>query len=297
MKYCKKCGKELSDTAKFCPSCGTPAMAENNGRGSEPSTTAVQNHDIPAMSATVQQQAVSQQPPQFATNQTQNAPQQPPLYGAPQPQYGSQPQYGQQQYGQQQYGPQPQYGQQPQYQPQYGPQPQYGQQPQYQPQYGPQPMYGNMPKPANKFNLRPGEQLFLNVVTMYWPLQPCLDVMFHFMYDYGQLNVTSERVVFTATPHKIRKILLGYWFWTDLFMPSFQNVVYDFGLSSIVGLKKMKIVGFPALDIQVKEGEYIVDYPFRCFNILKFSTWVDDLANAILTAAQNMQINIPYTEE
>lgn len=29
MKYCKKCGRELLDTDKFCPTCGTPA--EENG--------------------------------------------------------------------------------------------------------------------------------------------------------------------------------------------------------------------------------------------------------------------------
>ncbi len=29
MKYCKKCGRELSDIDKFCPTCGTPA--EGNG--------------------------------------------------------------------------------------------------------------------------------------------------------------------------------------------------------------------------------------------------------------------------
>lgn len=53
-----------------------------------------------------------------------------------QPQYGTQPPYGQQPYGQPQYG-----------QPQYGPQPPYGQQSSGQPQYG-LPQYGPLPQYA-----------------------------------------------------------------------------------------------------------------------------------------------------
>lgn len=33
MVYCKTCGKEISDSAKFCPSCGTPTSTEVSGFG------------------------------------------------------------------------------------------------------------------------------------------------------------------------------------------------------------------------------------------------------------------------
>ena len=35
MKYCKNCGKELKEGAKFCPSCGSAVSAQNNAPGFE----------------------------------------------------------------------------------------------------------------------------------------------------------------------------------------------------------------------------------------------------------------------
>lgn len=35
--YCKNCGKEVSDDAKYCPSCGTPLNVETNSNDLNPS--------------------------------------------------------------------------------------------------------------------------------------------------------------------------------------------------------------------------------------------------------------------
>lgn len=47
MKYCKYCGKELKESAKFCPSCGSPAGRPISGNLNEISKNLEPSKDIP----------------------------------------------------------------------------------------------------------------------------------------------------------------------------------------------------------------------------------------------------------
>ena len=74
--FCKKCGKQLSDGARFCPACGTQ-----------------QSQLQPQTNYSTQPQTGYSPPPQTNYGPPQGYQQPQPNYGAPQPMYDAPPQY------------------------------------------------------------------------------------------------------------------------------------------------------------------------------------------------------------
>ncbi|MGN0269710.1 MAG: zinc-ribbon domain-containing protein, partial [Candidatus Weimeria sp.] len=59
--YCRKCGKQINDDAKFCKYCGTP-VKRNNKPGVQQNRGAQQNREVQQNRETQQRQVMHQTP-------------------------------------------------------------------------------------------------------------------------------------------------------------------------------------------------------------------------------------------